>query len=76
MEYHVHNNSDVAHKDVKKFCNTNQFPSLPFGGPHTKPHGVKGFINHHHMKFYPEMVHDIIVIRRIPWTYYEYTYML
>ena len=25
-EYHVQNDSDVAHKDVKMFWNTNQFP--------------------------------------------------
>ena len=25
--YHVQDNSDVEHKDVKMYCNTNQFPT-------------------------------------------------
>ena len=33
-EYHVQDNADVEHKDVKMYCNTNQFPTLPFCGPH------------------------------------------
>ena len=31
-EYHVQDNTDVAHKDVKIYCDTNQFPELPFCG--------------------------------------------
>ena len=31
-EYHVQDNDDVAHKDVKMYCDTNQFPALPFWG--------------------------------------------
>ena len=27
---HVHNNADVAHQGVRMYCNTNQFPALPF----------------------------------------------
>ena len=45
-EYHVQNYADVVHKDVKIFCNTNQIPSLPFCGPHTKAHGVRGLSKH------------------------------
>ena len=26
IEYHVQDNADVAHKDVKMYCDTNQFP--------------------------------------------------
>ena len=29
-EYHVQYNADVAHKDVKTYCDTNQFPELTF----------------------------------------------
>ena len=29
IEYHVQNNDDVAHKDVRIYCDTNQFPTLP-----------------------------------------------
>ena len=41
-EYHVQDNADVEHKDVKMYCNTNQFSTLPFCGPHSKPHGARG----------------------------------
>ena len=36
-EYHVKENADVARKDVKIYCDTNQFPILPFCGSHPKP---------------------------------------
>ena len=29
-KYHVQDNADVELKDVKMYCNTNQFPTLPF----------------------------------------------
>ena len=41
-EYHVQDNADVAHKDVKMYCDTNQFPVLPFFSPHPNPHGARG----------------------------------
>ena len=37
-EYHVQDNADVAHKYVKIYCDTNQFPALSFSVPYTKPH--------------------------------------
>ena len=40
-EYHDQDNSYVAHKDVKMYCDTNHFPELPFCGPHPKPHGAR-----------------------------------
>ena len=48
IEYHVQNNTDVAHKDVKKYCDTNQLPELLFCGPHPKPHGARGLSKHYH----------------------------
>ena len=36
--YHVQDNASVELKDVKMYCNTNQFPALPFCGPHSKTH--------------------------------------
>ena len=36
-EYHVKDNTDVAHKYVKMYCDTNQFPSLLFCGPYPNP---------------------------------------
>ena len=40
-EYHVQDNADVAQKYVNIYCDTNQFPALPFCGSHPKPHGSK-----------------------------------
>ena len=36
---HVQDNSDVERKYVKMYCDTNQFPSLPFYGLHSNPRG-------------------------------------
>ena len=58
------------------FCNTNQFPSLPFCGPHTKPHGVRGLSKHYHRLFDPKQVHVICAMRRITCACYEFTSML
>ena len=46
MEYLFQNDAYVAHKYVNMFFNTNQFPSLPFCGTHTKPHCDRGLSNH------------------------------
>ena len=50
-EYHVQDNADVAHKYVKIYCDTNQFPALPFCGPHQKPQGARGLSKHYHLRF-------------------------
>ena len=44
-EYHVQDNDDVPHKYVKNYCDTNQFPTLPFCGSHPKPHGARGWVS-------------------------------
>ena len=44
-EYPVPDNADVAHQDVKMYCDTNQFPTLPFFGSRPKPHGARGLGN-------------------------------
>ena len=46
-EYNAKKDDDVAHKDVKIFCNKNQFPSLPFFGPQKKPHGIRALSKHY-----------------------------
>ena len=33
-KYNIQDNADVELKDVKMYCNTNQFPVLSFSGPH------------------------------------------
>ena len=48
IEYHVKDNADVAHKDVKIYCDTNQLPALPFCGSHPKPHGARGLVKNYH----------------------------
>ena len=75
-EYHVQNDADIAHKYVKMFGNTNQFPSFSFCGTHTKPHGVRGFSKHYHMWFDPKLGHDICAICRILCVCAECTSML
>ena len=48
------------------YCDTNQFPTLPFCGPHTKPYGARGLSKNYHVRFDPKLDHCICVIRRIP----------
>ena len=65
-QYHVQDNADVAHKDMKLYCNTNQFPELPYFNPHSKPHDARGLSKHYHLSFDPKIGMGICVIRRIP----------
>ena len=65
-EYHVQYNADVSHKDVKMYCDTNQFPALPFCGPHPKPHGARGLSKHYNLRFDPKLGHGICGICCIP----------
>ena len=65
-EYHVQDNADVSQKYVKIYCDTNQFPTLPFCGSHPKPHGERGLGNHYHLRFDPNLVRGICAIFRIP----------
>ena len=48
------------------FLNTNHIPSLPFCGPHTKPHGVRGSCKHYHIQFDTKLGHGKFTIRLIP----------
>ena len=65
-EYHFKDNADVAHEDMKMYCDTNQFSAVQFGVLHPKHHGARGFINHYHLRFDPKLGHGIYEIRRIP----------
>ena len=65
-DYHIQDNYDVAHKDVKMYCDTNQFPILPFFGSCPKPHGSRGLGKHYHLRFDPNLGNDICAIIRIP----------
>ena len=65
-EYHVQDNAGVAHKDVKIYCDTNQFPELPFFGSHPKPRGAMGLGKHYHIRFDPNLCNGICAILCIP----------
>ena len=65
-EYHVQDNSDVSHKYVKMYCDTHQFPALPFCGPCPKPQGERRLSKHYHLRFDPKLGHGICAIRRLP----------
>ena len=75
-EYHVQDNAHVAHKYFKFFCDTNQSPKLPFGGPHQNPHGARGLSKHDHLSFDPKLGHGICAIHRITYACVGYTSML
>ena len=64
--YHVQYNSDVAHKDMKMYCDTNQFPTIPFCGSHPKPYGERGLGKNYHLRFDPNLRNVICAIFRIP----------
>ena len=65
-EYHVQDNADVAHKDVKMYCDTNLLLELTFCGSHPKPHGARGLSKNYHLRFDPKIGHGICAILRIP----------
>ena len=65
-EHYVHDDADVSHKDVKMYCDTNQLPALPFGGPYPNPHGARELSKSYHLSFDPKLGHGICVFIRIP----------
>ena len=50
---------------MKINCDTNQFPALPFCGPHPNPHGARGLSKHYYLHFYPKLGHCVCAIRHI-----------
>ena len=63
---HIQDNVLVELKDVKMYCNTNQFPALPFCGSHSKPHGARGMGKHYHLRFDTKLGMGECAIIRIP----------
>ena len=61
-QYHVQDNVDVVYKDIIMYCNTNQFPALPFCVPYSKPHGARGLSNHYHFRFYSKLGNGVCAI--------------
>ena len=54
------------HKSVIMFCDKTQSPALPFGGTHSKLHGVRGLRKHYNMILDPKIVHGTCAIHQIP----------
>ena len=75
-EYHVQDNADVAHKYVKMYCDTNQFPTLKFCGSHPNPNVSRGLGKHYHLNSDTNLGHGICAIFRIPCAYVACTSML
>ena len=75
-QYHVQDNADVEHKDVKIYFNTNQLPELSFCCQHSNPHGARGLSKNYHLCFYPKLGMGICIIRRIPCAYVVCTSMI
>ena len=48
------------------YCDTNQFPTLPFCGSNPKPHGSRVLGKHYHLRFDTNLGHGICAIFRIP----------
>ena len=65
-EYHVQKNEYVEHQYIKFYCTTNQFPLLPFCGPHNKAHVVRGLSKHYHMCFDTKLGYDTCAIHFNP----------
>ena len=76
IKYHVQDNEDVAHQDVKMYCNPNQLPELPFYGTHSKPHGVRGLSKYYHLNFDPKLGNGVCAIIRIPCAFVACTSIL
>ena len=75
-KYHVQDNASVELKYVKMYCNTNQFPTLPLFGPHSKPHGSRRLGKHYHLRFDTKLATGEFAIRCIPCACVDCTSML
>ena len=76
IKYHVQDNASVEINDLNMYCNTNQFPELPFFGPYSKPYGARGLCEHYHLRFDPKLGIGECAILRIPCTCVSCTSML
>ena len=65
-EYHVQHNIYVDNQYMKMYCATKQFNELQFIVTHNKTHGLRGLLNHYHMRFYPKLGRGTCAIHCIP----------
>ena len=66
IQYHVQDNDDVSHQDVKTYCSTNKFPELSFCGPHSKTYVARRLSKNYHLRFDPKLGMGTCAIYRIP----------
>ena len=64
-KYHVQDNASAELKDVKMYCNKNQFLALLFCGPHSNPHCARGLGKYYHLRFDTKLGMGECAIRRI-----------
>ena len=57
--------SDIPFTTTWCYSITNQFPSLSFCGPYSKPHGARGLSKHYHLRFDPKLGNGVCAICRI-----------
>ena len=61
-QYHVQYNADISHKYLIMYCNTNQFPALPFFDTYYTPHGARGVSKHYQLRFDTKLGNGVRVI--------------
>ena len=63
-QYHVEDNADVVHKDVKIYCNKNQnqLSSLQFFGSNSKSNGTRGLSKIFYLCFDPKLGNGVCAI--------------
>ena len=66
IEYHVQDNDDVEHQDVRMCLNKNNSPEFSFCGPYSKPHGTRGSSKHYNLRFDSKIGMGICEISHIP----------
>ena len=76
IKYHVQDNEDVAHQDVRMYCNPNKLPELPFYGPHSKPRGARGLSKYYNLRFDPKLGNGVCSIIGIPYAFVACTSIL
>ena len=65
-QYYVQDNNDIANQYVRMYCNTNQFPTLPFCGSYSKPRGARGLSKSSHVCFDPKLGNGVCEHLHVP----------
>ena len=62
----MQHNIYVDNQYMKMYCATKQFNELQFIVTHNKTHGLRGLVNHYHMRFDPKLGRGTCAIHCIP----------